>query len=143
MPFSKTNYSPEIEIVATHRWYPGDKFVFTLPKVLPESALDAEAGFLGLNGTERDDQARRALISVVAQMVTKEPEGFEDFPQDARPLAERFVEYFDDPSKPELENILVGVWREYRGGAVSSTYLKSREDSRAAVGQPSAVPSTP
>lgn len=80
MGFSKKTSQPEIAISVTHPWHPGTQFVFHFPKQLPESAVEAEKTFLGLKDTERAGEHRKALVNVVAQMVTAEPEGFDDFP---------------------------------------------------------------
>jgi len=133
MSFSKANYAPEIAIAVSHAWHPGEVFTFYLPKVLPQAALDAEAAWIGVPSDERGEASRVALIQTVAAMLTREPEGFDDFPGDkvmesgvhARPLRERVVDYFNDPTKPELEAILVSVWRAYREASVPSAYLKS------------------
>ncbi|MGB7925585.1 MAG: hypothetical protein WCF57_20270 [Pyrinomonadaceae bacterium] len=128
MGFSKKSRSPEIEIQVNHAWYPGQPFTFYLPKKMPKSALDAESRFLGLKEDARVDEHRLALIETVSELVTREPEGFSDFLKDERPLAERFREYFDSPDDPELESILISVWRAYRASQVPNAYLKSREN---------------
>lgn len=80
MGFNKQKNSKEIAISVTHPWHPGAQFVFHFPKALPQSALDAEAKFLGLKDAERPEEYRKHLIDTVAEMVTQEPEGFDDFP---------------------------------------------------------------
>lgn len=136
--FNKKDNSSEIAITCTHPWHPGEEFTFYLNKRLPQSAIDAEANFVGLKDTERPDAFRVAIISTVAEMVTKEPEGFSDFPRQEmlpggivpNPLPARMREYFDDASVPELEQIIVTVWRNYRSAAIPQAYLKSAENSR-------------
>lgn len=138
MAFSKKDNSKEIAIVCTHPWHPGDEYTFYLQKRLPQSAIDAEANFIGLKDTERPDAYRVAIIATVAEMVTKEPDGFSDFPSETimpgsigtKPLAQRMREYFDDPAVPELEQIVVTLWRQYRSAAIPQAYLKSAENSR-------------
>lgn len=133
MGFRKKGYSPEITIEVSHPWYPGSVFGFTFPKQLPQDALDAEGRLFGLKDEERGDASRKALIDVVARMVVREPSGFDDFPADVPPpnsretvgLAERMRGYFDDPTQPELEAIIVSVWRAYRAAAIPSSYVKS------------------
>lgn len=133
MGFSKKNNAPEIAIVAHHRWHPAAEFIFHFPKRMPQPALDADARFAGLKDEEREREGRRALVETVAQMVSREPEGFDDFPVGGeRLLAERFSEYFDDESQPELEAILLYVWGAYRAAALPVAYLKSSPDSGAA-----------
>ncbi|MET0646973.1 MAG: hypothetical protein ABW208_10160 [Pyrinomonadaceae bacterium] len=80
MGFSKQDYEPAVAVEVRHNWHPGAAFVFHFPKVLPQSALDAEASFLALKPEEDKDAVRRGLINLVAEMVTHEPEGFDDFP---------------------------------------------------------------
>ncbi len=133
MGFNKDKNEPDIAIEVRHPWHPGDVYTFYFPKKLPQLALDAEAKFLGLKEGERSDEYRKELINTVAAMVTREPEGFDHFPTDEvlpagqspRSLSIRMRDYFDDPNHPELESILVGVWRAYRASAVPSAYLKS------------------
>ena len=55
MGFSKQAYEPEVAVEVRHSWYPGEAFIFYFPKVLPQSALDAEAAFLGLKQDEEKD----------------------------------------------------------------------------------------
>jgi hypothetical protein len=132
MGFTKSTSQKEIAIKLTHPWYPGAEFTFHFPKRLPESALNAEKQFLGLKDDEREEQYRKGIINVVAEMVVREPEGFDDFTADtSRPLAERMRDYFDDPEQPELEAILVSAWRAYRAAAMPSAYLKSPESGSA------------
>ncbi|HLM58175.1 MAG TPA: hypothetical protein VK422_18880 [Pyrinomonadaceae bacterium] len=150
MPFSKTKYDPTVAIVVHHKWYPGDAFTFYFPKVLPQSALDAERVFVGLKEDEGAESFRKALVNVVAEMAAEEPEGFDDFPRLTKeeraqgtvnidPLPERMRAYFDDASKPELEAILSGAWRAYRASQVPSAYTKSVQGHGAGGGQPSGV----
>lgn len=145
MPFSKATNEPDIRIEVKHSWHPGVVFAFTFPKRLTQLAADAEARFLGLKEDAREDEHRLALIQTVAEMVTKEPEGFDDFPIDEklppggapRSLSVRFRDYFDEPSQVELEQILIGAWRAYRASSVPSAYMKSDKDTRARDGQSS------
>lgn len=144
MGFDKSTYQTEVNAVVTHQWHPGKEFIFTFPKLLPQAALDAEKTFLGLPDGERAEAARLALIGMLAEMVTKEPRGFDNFPTDEvmpqgqspRSLSIRFRDYFDDPSQPELEAILAGAWQAYRGGSRPVAYLKSHENSGARDSQP-------
>lgn len=148
MGFSKENYEPEISIEVTHPWHPGDKYIFHLPKTMPQAATDAEATFLGLTDEARPDEHRLHLIATLAEMVTREPEGFDDFPMDnalpagqhARSLSIRMRDYFDDESKPELESILVGVWRMYRASALPAAHIKSFQNNGARSSDVSALP---
>ena len=153
MGFSKAHNKKEISIVVTHPMHPGDRYVFTFPKTLPQAALDAQGRFLGLPDTARAEEWRTALVATVAEMVIREPEGFDDFQRltdedraagmvNQRPLAERFVEYFNDAEQPELEAIIVQAWKEYKAAAVPAAYVKSPEDSGAPGGESSGVPST-
>ena len=126
MAFSKKNNSTEVAIEVTHKWYPDTQFVFHFPKRLPQAAAEAEARFVGMKDGERGDEYRRNLIEVVAQMLLREPEGFDDFPaEESRPLSERARSYFDDESQPELEVILAGAWRAYKVAAIPAAYIKS------------------
>lgn len=135
MGFSKNKNTKGLAIKVTHPWHPGAEFIFHFPKRLPQSALDAEKGFVGLKDDEREDAARLALIGVVAEMVTREPEGFDDFIVGGpRTLPERMREYFDDPEQPELEQIIVSVWRGYKAAAIPAAYLFRPSDSGAAGG---------
>ncbi len=139
MGFIKSTNEPDITIVVTHPWHEGDVYSFTFPKRLPQAAVDAEKRFLGLKDEARPDESRRALIETLAEMVTREPEGFDDFPSSAtevdapmgESLARRFVEYFDDYSQPEFESILVSVWRAYRASAVPDAFPSRIQDSGA------------
>lgn len=143
MSFSKTDYSPEIIISVTHPWYPSETFLFFFPKRLSQAAIDADAAVFSLRDNERPAAARLAVINVVAEMCVREPEGFADFPTDAimpekliaRGLPQRVREYFDDPSKPELEAIILGAWRAYRASALPSAYLKSLQNNGARGGR--------
>jgi hypothetical protein len=130
--FSKEKSGPEVSFELRHPWHPGSVFVFTFPKELPQAALDKAKHFLGLTDDERKDAVRVALIAAVGAMVSSAPEGFEGFPADERPLADRFTEYFDDPAHPELESLVAGAWRAYRAACLPAAYLKSREGSGAA-----------
>lgn len=139
MGFTKTDYAPEIAIEVRHQWHPDVTFTFHFPKVLPQAAVEAEREFLGLSDAEREAESRHALINIIAQMLVREPEGFDDFPSSsalptslvARSLPERVRTYFNDTEKPELEAILVSVWRAYRAAAISSAYLKSIQNNGA------------
>lgn len=178
MGFSKKENSKEIAIKVKHPWHPDSAFIFYFPKQLPETALAAERNFVGLKDDEREDAARLAMIGVVAEMVLREPEGFDDFPGAAEvaelkavcarlegeeleaderarleerqrgleealarvretPLAKRMCDYFDDPAQPELEQIIVSVWRGYKAAAIPAAYLFRPADSGAAGGLPS------
>ena len=125
MPFPK--YEPEIQIVITHQWHPGSKFIFTFPKRLPQAAIDAEAKLLGLGDQDRDEQARLLVIETVAKMSAQAPEGFPGFPEIAAgvDLAGTIQQYFDDPSQPELEAIATSAWSGYRAAARPAAYAKS------------------
>lgn len=137
MAFSKQGNSKEVSVEVTHRWHPGALFVFHFPKRLPQSALDAEKSFLGLKDDERAEAHRAALVNTVAEMVTREPEGFDDFPETvcvgpgtaavSKNVADRVRVYFDDPEQPELEAIIVSAWRAYRAAAIPAAYTKSAE----------------
>src|ERR1700759_3705513 len=127
MGFSKANYRDRFDVVVLHPQHPGDSYVFTFPKKLPQAALDAEKAFLALGDAATADDWRKALINVIAEMMTRDPEGFDDFPREpvvtlegqrAPSLTKRAVEYFDDPEKPELEAIIIKAWKEYKAAAV-------------------------
>lgn len=150
MGFSKQGYEPEVAVEVRHNWHPGSVFVFYFPKVLPQAALDAEASFLGLNQDGDKDAVRTSLIDPLAEMATREPEGFDDFPcltdvaravgtVSIAPLAERFRNYFDEPDKPELEQIVSGAWAAYKQGARPQAFLKRLQADSAGGGQPSGV----
>ncbi len=68
--------------------------------------LDAEKAFLGLKDTETADAYRLALINVVAEMVTREPLGFDDLPGSL--LAAEFEALSESLSAPELEEATRG-----------------------------------
>jgi hypothetical protein len=141
LKFSKRSYQPEVAIVVRHAWYPDSPFTFFFPKVLPQCALNAEKTYFGLTDAEGKDAARKALIEVVALMSLRAPEGFDDFATVVAPsFVERIRTYFDDPSMPELEQIIVAAWTAYKQGARPSAYLKSLSDNGAGSGQPSSVP---
>jgi hypothetical protein len=125
MPFSKTDYEPDVGYVVTHPYYPGDEFIFYVAKELSQSAEAREKEFLGLKEEERQDKSRELLTRLVAEITTRPPDGFIDFPADERPLSERFFEYFNDPSKPELEGFITRVWRAHRLAVLEPAYLKS------------------
>jgi hypothetical protein len=139
MGFDKKTYEHEIQIAVTHQWHPGKEFVFTFPKTLPQPALDAEKAFLGVEEKEREALSRILLIKTVAAMVTREPEGFDNFPPSAvkNDLAERFIVYFDDPSQPELEAITTSAFSGYKAAARPVAYLKSLQSDGARDDQPS------
>ena len=80
MGFSKVTNAKEVSIVVTHPMHAGDRYVFTFSKLLPQAALDAQGRFLGLPDTARAEEWRTALVATVAEMVIREPEGFDDFP---------------------------------------------------------------
>lgn len=131
MGFSKAAHEKEVTIIATHPFCPGVQFEFDLPKRMPQAAIDAERHMLGLPETARGDAHRLALIEVIGKLLLREPRGFDDFPEkevlNARgdDLSFRARSYFDDPDVPELEQILVMVWRAYRQMNLPSAYLKS------------------
>lgn len=132
--FTKNSYSPNVSIGVTLPTRPGDEYVFTFPKRLPQTALDAEEAFVGLDKEERADAFRLGLVRTVAAMLVTEPQGFGDFPVDERPLAERALEYFADPAEPEFEAILVKAWGGFREVTRATAYLKSVQADGAAVG---------
>jgi hypothetical protein len=136
MGFSKARYRNEFQVVVTVPMNPGDTYTFTFPKKLPQAALDAEKAFLSLGDTATPDDWRKSLIGLVAKMVLKAPQGFEDFPEDG-PLDERVCAYFDDTEKPELEAIIIKAWKEYKAAAVPAAYIKSIEVRGAAGGDAS------
>jgi hypothetical protein len=80
MGFTKQGSQPEVGFAVRHAWHPGTQFVFYFPKRLPQAALDAEQTYFGVKDSERPDEHRLALIKVVAEMASSEPEGFDDFP---------------------------------------------------------------
>ena len=80
MGFTKKDSQQEVGIAVTHAWHRGTQFFFYFPKRLPEAAVEAEQTYLGLKDSERPDEYRLALINVVAEMASEEPEGFDDFP---------------------------------------------------------------
>lgn len=126
MGFAKKDSAPEITIEVQHQFHPGTIFSFTLPKILPQAALNAEAEFVGLKDDERPEAYREALVGLVAELVTLPPTGFDDFKDVIAPsLAERMRAYFNDPAHPELESILVAVWRAYKAAVVPVAYTKS------------------
>lgn len=134
MGFSKSTYEAGVAVEVRHGWYPGTAFTFYFPKQLPQSALDAEKDFLALTDDADRDAARQSLVNVVAEMSLREPSGFDDFPQEdavAGSVADRARGYFDDPSKPELEQIVSAAWAAYKQGARPVGYLKSCADYRA------------
>jgi hypothetical protein len=147
--FTKKENPPEISIEVRHPWHPGSVFIFHFPKKLHQLALDAEQRFLGLTDDARPDEHRKAIIDTIAEMVIREPEGFDDFPDvnhvvkpgdGKRPLAPRMREYFDDDSQPELETIIVSAWRAYRAAAVPTAYVKSLQSDGEGAGHVSGLP---
>jgi hypothetical protein len=144
MLFSKKDRTPDVAIQVNHKWYEGNPFVFYFHKKLPQSALDAEKGFLGIKESERDETSRASLIKLVANMVTKEPDGFSDFPRDDRPLAERFIGYFDAPDVPEFEAVIVTAWRAYKVAALPEGFPQSVQNNGSpASGLPGATGEAP
>lgn|GEM_PF-4802382 len=141
MGFSKKTYESEVAIEVRHGWYPETTFVFYFPKHLPQSALDAEKAFLSLDDKEGAEKSRVALINVVAEMSLRAPSGFDDFPMSAvtGDLQDRVRDYFDDATKPELEQIVSAAWAAYKQGARPVGYLKSAQDRRAGGGDVSGV----
>lgn len=139
MPFSKAEYEPDVAYAVTHPYYPGEEFVFWVVKELPQPAVEQEKAFLGLKDEEREEKSRELLTRLVSEMTTRPPLGFTDFPTDERPLAERFFEYFNDPSKPELEGFIARVWRAHRLAILDPAYLKRFQDSRTGDSQSSGV----
>lgn len=132
MGFSKKDRATEITIGVKHSYYPDTVFYFTFPKRLPQTALDQESKFIGLKDDEIPDELRKQLIALVSEMITGVT-GFDDFPTDERPLAERAKEYFDSPEDPELETIISSVWTAYKVAAMPQTFLESRENHSAAT----------
>lgn len=125
MGYSK-KYAPiTITIAVTHRWFPDVEFVFRFARSMPVTVFDRERELLGLNESQREQEARRIIIESVADLLVVEPGGFDDFPCDGRPLSERAREYFLDENHPELGEIAIAAWRAYRETAVPSSYLKS------------------
>lgn len=78
--FNKSKNQRLVRVEVRHAWHPGTVFAFTFPKVLTQETLEAEKTYLGLTAPEQEDEARKALINVVALMSAQEPEGFEDLP---------------------------------------------------------------
>jgi hypothetical protein len=139
--FKKEGYEPEVAVVVCHAWYPDSPFTFFFPKVLPQAALDAEKTYFGLTDAEGKDASRLALINVVAELSTRAPEGFDDASgTGASSLADAIRTYFDDPSMPELEQIVVAAWTTYKQGARPSAYLKSGTGDGAGSGHAASVP---
>jgi hypothetical protein len=106
---------------------------------MSDAAAEAQKDFFALPDAERPEVRRQKLIATIALMLTREPSGFDEFPQDERPLSERVREYFDEPEQPELHAILVAAWNRYWEVSVPRAYLKSVEDSQPGTGQLSAV----
>ncbi len=143
MGFSKRTNVPEVTIKVDHPWHEGQSFFFDFPKRLPQVAVDAEQEYIGLKETEQKDAFRVGLIKTVAAMLLRPPSGFDDFPQDERPLAERTLEYFDDAAQVEFESVIIAAWRGYRMSAVSSVYLKSSKNNGARADDLSGVSAPP
>lgn len=151
MGFSKQSNEQEIRIEVLHQWHPDTIFAFTFPKRMSQPATEAEARYLGLTDKERSDEYVKALIETVAEMVIREPEGFDDFPQLTTEdragsmvvissLKERMRNYFDDPTQPEFEVILSAAYRGYRMSAMPSAYPKSLQVGGAGDGDLSRAP---
>ncbi len=140
MGFSKERYEPEVSIEVRHVWHPGTAFVFHFPKVLPQAALEAQKTFLGLSQEETEEALRLALINVVAEMVTRLPEGFDDLTQgDKATVSLAMRAYFNDPTKPELAQIITAAWGAYKAAANPAAYLKSFPDHLSGSSQPASV----
>lgn len=122
--FTKGTRPPYVEIGVKLATYADTDFVFTFPKRLSQRAEDEQRKFLLMESGRDPNDYRLQLINMVAEMLYREPEGFDDFPRDERPLAERVREYFDDPEQPELEAMLVVAWGEYRAGSTPTAYIK-------------------
>ena len=125
MGYSKKHAPVAIAIAVTHRWFPDVEFVFRFARRMPVAVADRERELLGLDERQREQEARRIIIESVADLLVVEPEGFDDFPGDGRPLSERAREYFFDEDHPELGEIAIAAWRSYREAAMPSSYLKS------------------
>lgn len=135
MGFSKAHYQDEVEVVITHPLYPDAPFTFFFPKKTPQAALDATARYVGLTDDVLDEVRARAFVEMLTTQMSREPLGFDDLPRDERPLQERLTEYFDDPGKPELLEILLEAKRIYKEGTTLGGYFKSVQNSGAGADQ--------
>ncbi len=123
MSFNKSKKDEPVVIGAKHAWHSEDEYIFYLTKQPSPAFTNAQKHFLSLPEVTPPEESVKAFVEMVAQLMVSAPKGFSDFIIDDRPLAERFKEYFCDPEQPELEPILVRVWREYKESAVPSAYL--------------------
>jgi hypothetical protein len=144
MGFTKerARVEPDIAVVAAHPRYEGEQYIFYFSRRLSPTALEARNRLWGMSADEREGPAfLPALCAAAAALASREPSGFDDFPEGAeRPLAERFVEYFNDPDQPELEAILLAAWNAYWEGARPWARLKSLQDSLSGGSQLQGVP---
>jgi hypothetical protein len=134
LSFSKSTYEPEVAVVINHPLY-SEPFVFYFPKRMPQEAVDASSRYLGLPETERDEERDKAFVLMLTSQMSRAPEGFEDLQVEGQPLASALADYFYDPDKPELLNLLLEAKRVYKEVTSPRGYLKSSENSHAGNGQ--------
>jgi hypothetical protein len=150
MGFRKGASPKEVAVTVPAPWKGDGEFTFYFARRPSNEALQTSDRLIGLLGDERREERRKALVQVVAELSTREPEGFDDFPRETEahrnavtfgtnPLGERIVEYFDDPEEPDLERIIAAAWNFYIVEASPRAYLKSGANFGAGGSQPSGV----
>jgi hypothetical protein len=138
--FSKTTYEPEVAIIVNHPLYPDSPFTFFFPKKMPQEAIDASTRFLGLKEDVREEESDKAFVEMLTAQMSRPPEGFDDLEipkgfssheEQLKAMRQALIEYFYDPSKPELSAMLLQAKRKYTEVMTPRGYLKSRENNDA------------
>lgn len=137
--FRKGTRPKDVPVIVPDPWDGEGRYTLYFTKRPPREAMDAGEAYFAATGEERAEERRKSLVRAAASLMTREPEGFADFPRDERPLSERALEYFDDPEEIDLEKILSAAWSWYLSGAAPRAYSKSTEDSLPPVRDPSGV----
>ncbi len=120
MGWTKRDLTREIIITVEHPLYDGE-FTFYLDAGLPPAARRASVQLFGLPDADRDREGYRLAVEMLAALATREPGGFNDFPADERPLADRMREYFADE---RMEAFVSAALNQYWSVALPRAYLR-------------------
>lgn len=138
--FTKGTRPKDVPVTVPDPWGQGCEYTLYFAKRPPKEALDAGEAYFATMGEGRAEERRKSLVRATASLMTREPEGFGDFPRDDRPLTERALEYFDDPEEVEIEKVLFAAWSWYLSEAAPRAYSKSAENSGPPIRVPSGIP---
>lgn len=120
MGFSKkTEGATRVAIEFNDPLIEGDRRVLVLRSRMHGEAEAARERYVGLPTDQREAAYQEYVAEMIATLLVEEPEGFEDFPKAALPMATpdpvelsmRAKNYFNDPL---LKDYLSFVWGAYR-----------------------------